>query len=113
MDLPRHTADLRHRSAGDRVRRILRRRHRSAQAADAEGEPPACEFIGNRRNPLGRLEDGELVDYDDPNDIDAEQSFTDNNVEDRIMDYLTLDIGQSIRRLRSRLPGGSNRRTEE
>ncbi|KAJ2741151.1 hypothetical protein GGI20_005386 [Coemansia sp. BCRC 34301] len=104
--LPQHTGDLRHRhghrlaEAGrGQIRRILRRRDRHGL-----GEPPQCEFIGNRLNPLGRLEDGELVDYDDPNDVDAEQSFTDNNVDDRIIDYLTLDIGRSMRRLKSRLP---------
>ncbi|KAJ2802700.1 hypothetical protein H4S07_004630 [Coemansia furcata] len=109
VSLPQHTGDLRHqhRFAHGRghIRRILRRRNRrppvNEQSLDAHDEEPACEYIGNRRNPLGRLEDGELVDYDDPNDIDAEQSFTDNNVEDRIMDYFTLDI----RRLRSWLLG--------
>ncbi|KAJ1816713.1 hypothetical protein LPJ60_005192 [Coemansia sp. RSA 2675] len=112
--LPRHTGDLRHQrrfSGGrDQIRRILRRRNRKGpeQSPGALGDERACEFIGNRLNPLGRLEDGELVDYDDPNDVDAEQSFTDNNVEDRIIDYFTFDI----RRLRSWLPG-KGRRSEE
>ncbi|KAJ2516197.1 hypothetical protein H4217_004731, partial [Coemansia sp. RSA 1939] len=44
-----------------------------------------------------------LVDYDDPNDNDPEQSFMDNNVDDRLIDYLTVDLGSGIRRLRSRL----------
>ncbi|KAJ2259693.1 hypothetical protein GGI01_003480 [Coemansia sp. RSA 376] len=120
VSLPQHTGDLRHqhRFAGGRgqIRRILRRRNRHAPAQPLDAlneEEPACEFIGNRRNPLGRLEDGELVDYDDPNDIDAEQSFTDNNVEDRIMDYFALDIGHTVRRLRSWLPGTGRHHTEE
>ncbi|KAJ2244673.1 hypothetical protein GGI13_006130 [Coemansia sp. RSA 455] len=120
VSLPQHTGDLRHqhRFAGGRgqIRRILRRRNRHAPAQPLDAlneEEPACEFIGNRRNPLGRLEDGELVDYDDPNDIDAEQSFTDNNVEDRIMDYFVLDIGHTVRRLRSWLPGTGRHHTEE
>ncbi|KAJ1862081.1 hypothetical protein LPJ78_004954 [Coemansia sp. RSA 989] len=88
------------------TRRVLRRRRRQ-QPTDAEIDEiggPACEYVGNRRNPLGRLEDGELVDYDDPNDNDLEVSFMDNNVDDRFIDYLSVDLGNGIRRLRSILP---------
>ncbi|KAJ2621414.1 hypothetical protein H4R22_005248, partial [Coemansia sp. RSA 1290] len=84
------------------TRRVLRRRRRQ-QPTDAEIDEiggPACEYVGNRRNPLGRLEDGELVDYDDPNDDDLEVSFMDNNVDDRFIDYLSVDLGNGIRRLR-------------
>ncbi|KAJ2843862.1 hypothetical protein GGI22_007070 [Coemansia erecta] len=95
------------------VRRIImRRRHRQQQqqqgedaaAASDYDEEDECHYIGNHLNPLGRLDDGELVDYDDPNDDDPEQSFMHNNVDDRLIDYLTLDLVGSIRRLRSRLP---------
>ncbi|KAJ1799876.1 hypothetical protein LPJ59_001524 [Coemansia sp. RSA 2399] len=99
------------------IRRIImRRRHRQQQQQQQQGENAAaaaasdydeedeCHYIGNHLNPLGRLDDGELVDYDDPNDDDPEQSFMHNNVDDRLIDYLTLDLAGSIRRLRSRLP---------
>ncbi|KAJ2356211.1 hypothetical protein IWW50_001273 [Coemansia erecta] len=97
-------------NAGANVRR-LRRRRRPADDVDAIGGP-ACEFIGNRRNPLGRLDDGELVDYDDPNDEDLEVSFMENNVDDRLIDYLTVDLGGGIRRLRSILPSIGRRTTD-
>lgn len=80
------------------IRRILRRRRRRHNADD---EDDMCEFVGNRRNPVGRLQDGEMVDYDDPEDDYLEQSFMDNNVDDRFIDYLTLDLGGSIRKLKS------------
>ncbi|KAJ1818335.1 hypothetical protein LPJ75_001477 [Coemansia sp. RSA 2598] len=93
------------------IRRILRKRPRQRAVDGGEGgDQQMCQFIGNRTNPLGRLEDGELVDYDDPNDDDPEESFMSNNVDDRFIDYLTLDIGSSIRRLTSRLPGVAGRR---
>ncbi|KAJ2786029.1 hypothetical protein GGI15_001737 [Coemansia interrupta] len=87
------------------IRRILRRRPR-----EVDGSDQMCQFIGNRTNPLGRLADGELVDYDDPNDDDMEQGFMDNNVDDRFIDYLTVDIGAGIRRLASKLPNLAGRR---
>ncbi|KAJ2473251.1 hypothetical protein IWW56_006011 [Coemansia sp. RSA 2131] len=98
-----HALDLGHvrprrRRPSTGVRRV--RRRRPADNVDSA----ACEFIGNRSNPLGRLDNGELVDYDDPNDEDQEVSFMENNVDDRFMDYLTVDVGSSIRRLRSILP---------
>ncbi|KAJ2532586.1 hypothetical protein IWW43_003108 [Coemansia sp. RSA 1935] len=99
-----HALDLgrvgprRRRRPSNNVRRV--RRRRPADNVDSA----ACEFIGNRSNPLGRLDNGELVDYDDPNDEDLEVSFTENNVDDRLIDYLTVDVGSSIRRLRSILP---------
>ncbi|KAJ1987244.1 hypothetical protein GGI25_005921 [Coemansia spiralis] len=97
----RHTAHRNRRSdlplSVANVRRILRRRSR--QQEDME-----CQYIGNRLNPLGRLQDGELVDYDDPDDNDPEQSFMGNNVDDRFIDYLAVDLGGSIRKLASRLP---------
>ncbi|KAJ1765457.1 hypothetical protein LPJ74_006338 [Coemansia sp. RSA 1843] len=93
------------------IRRIImRRRHKRQQQEQQQDEEEAahnedeCHYIGNHLNPLGRLDDGELVDYDDPNDDDPEQSFMHNNVDDRLIDYLTLDLASSIRRLRSRLP---------
>ncbi|KAJ1642443.1 hypothetical protein LPJ64_005717, partial [Coemansia asiatica] len=92
------------------IRRILRKHRKQRNVDDGSGgEQQACQFIGNRTNPLGRLEDGELVDYDDPNDDDPEQSFMSNNVDDRFIDYLTVDIGSSIRRFTSRLPGVAGR----
>ncbi|KAJ2386065.1 hypothetical protein H4S02_004033 [Coemansia sp. RSA 2611] len=97
-------------------RRVLRRRRRQQQQQPADDVDaiggPACEFIGNRRNPLGRLEDGELVDYDDPADDDLEVSFMENNVDDRFIDYLTVDLGSGIRRLKSILPAISRRQTD-
>ncbi|KAJ1837969.1 hypothetical protein LPJ57_011271 [Coemansia sp. RSA 486] len=92
------------------IRRILRKRGRQRNVDDGDGDPQVCQFIGNRTNPLGRLEDGELVDYDDPNDDDLEQSFMSNNVDDRFIDYLTVDIGSSIRRFASKIPGVAGRR---
>ncbi|KAJ2637968.1 hypothetical protein GGF40_001991 [Coemansia sp. RSA 1286] len=92
------------------IRRILRKRRRQRNVDDGDGDPQVCQFIGNRTNPLGRLEDGELVDYDDPNDDDLEQSFMSNNVDDRFIDYLTVDIGSSIRRFASKIPGVAGRR---
>ncbi|KAJ2709017.1 hypothetical protein H4S00_006770, partial [Coemansia sp. D1744] len=86
-----HALDLgrvrprRRRRPSNNVRRV--RRRRPADNVDSA----ACEFIGNRSNPLGRLDNGELVDYDDPNDEDLEVSFTENNVDDRLIDYLTVD----------------------
>ncbi|KAJ2609889.1 hypothetical protein EV177_004239 [Coemansia sp. RSA 1804] len=86
------------------IRRIImRRRHKRRQREEEEEDEEGCHYIGNHLNPLGRLDDGELVDYDDPNDNDPEQSFMDNNVDDRLIDYLTVDLGSGIRRLRSRL----------
>ncbi|KAJ2367014.1 hypothetical protein IW150_005786 [Coemansia sp. RSA 2607] len=92
------------RSSVSGIRRILRRRPRE------EAGDQMCQFIGNRTNPLGRRADGELVDYDDPDDDDMEQGFMDNNVDDRFIDYLTVDIGAGIRRLASKLPVLAGRR---
>ncbi|KAJ2785682.1 hypothetical protein H4R18_000373 [Coemansia javaensis] len=102
---PPRTGAREHRHTGG-IRRVVRRRRRRqpTPAEDGDGEPASCEFIGNRRNPLGRLQDGELVDYDDPDDDDLETAFTENNVDDRLVDYFTLDISDAIARLRTRLP---------
>ncbi|KAJ1943618.1 hypothetical protein FBU59_002855 [Linderina macrospora] len=66
----------------------------------ATGEAQMCEFVGNRRNPLGKTEEGELVDYDDPADEGAEESFRDNNVDDNFIDYFRPRFGTRLRRLR-------------
>ncbi|KAJ2751151.1 hypothetical protein IWQ56_006925, partial [Coemansia nantahalensis] len=91
----------RRRPRHDWTRRIIRRR-RPPQTA--QGSEPPCEYVGNRRNPLGRREDGELVDYDDPDGDDLETGFMENNVDDRLADYIGLGLGSGIRRLWSRLP---------
>ncbi|KAJ1943111.1 hypothetical protein EC988_006318 [Linderina pennispora] len=85
--LPTHTHRRRHR----RMRRI---------SDPVTGESQMCEFVGNRRNPVGKTEQGELVDYDDPADEGAEESFRDNNVEDNFIDYLRPRFGTRLRRLR-------------
>ncbi|KAJ1899888.1 hypothetical protein LPJ66_001831 [Kickxella alabastrina] len=84
------------------MRRIMRKNRRQRNVA-TDGSEQICQFIGNHKNPLGRLENGELVDYDDPNDHDREESFTDKNIDDRFIDYFRMDIGENIRRLTSKL----------
>ncbi|KAJ1733432.1 hypothetical protein LPJ61_001556 [Coemansia biformis] len=103
---------VRRRSRDSGIRRIIRRRRRTPQEGAAPADSRACEFIGNRRNPLGRREDGELVDYDDPNDNDLETGFMEHNVDDRLADYFTLDLGTSISRLRSWLSALRHRQTD-
>ncbi|KAJ2804920.1 hypothetical protein H4R20_002310, partial [Coemansia guatemalensis] len=107
---PRHAH---HRTRNEDVRRIVRRRRPAPPDEVDQFGGPACQYIGNRTNPLGRLDDGELVDYDDPGDDDQETGFMENNVNDRFVDYLTLDLGHSIRRLRSKLTSIGRKQPED